>query len=126
MPDRKNTLSQSAVISPFAVIEGTPGPDELNTLADGDILYGLGGNDRLSSRFNMTALHGGTGNDTLRMDHDFLLPGGQARPSASLSSATREMTRFSRASASGRAIQAIRSSRRTRSCACPAASAATC
>lgn len=76
MPDRKNTLSQSALISPFAVIEGTPGPDELNALADGDILYGLGGDDRLSSRFNMTALHGGTGNDTLRMDHDFLLPGG--------------------------------------------------
>ena len=46
-------------------IFGTDGPDTLAARADGDRVFGLGGNDILSSAFNRTTLDGGAGGDRL-------------------------------------------------------------
>lgn len=62
-------------ISPFAVIPGTPGPDELFARADGDSVFGLGGNDRLYSGFNSVLLDGGEGNDRLQTFLSLMMPG---------------------------------------------------
>lgn len=61
-------------IRKMSPINGTARADRLTALADGDQLFGLGGNDRLTSAFNQTLLSGGNGNDrlttTLSFDFD--------------------------------------------------------
>ena len=46
-------------------ILGTSGDDILNAQAEGDVVFGFGGNDGLSSAFNRTALIGGRGIDRM-------------------------------------------------------------
>lgn len=47
------------------LLTGTPGPDTLAALGEGDVLRGLGGADRLSSGFSDVVLHGDAGDDEL-------------------------------------------------------------
>lgn len=49
-------------------ITGTTRADRLTARADGDQIFGFGGNDRLTSAFNATLLSGGAGNDRLTTD----------------------------------------------------------
>lgn len=78
MSIRKTTPFLGASISPFALIRGTLGPDDLETLADGDSLFGLAGADRLYSIHNLTHLDGGADDDEITTDLAFA-EGGTAR-----------------------------------------------
>lgn len=69
MSVRKFRLNDAAPITPFAtLIRGTPGPDDLEALADRDSVYGLGGDDRLFSAYNLTRLNGGADDDEVTTD----------------------------------------------------------
>ena len=60
------SLDWLALIDPVNdLILGTKRSDTLQARAEGDIVFGRGGNDNLSSTFNRTALVGGEGGDTL-------------------------------------------------------------
>lgn len=71
MSERNLALGHLSLITPFALIRGTPGPDDLETLADGDSLFGLAGADRLFSIHNFTHLDGGADDDVITTDIAF-------------------------------------------------------
>lgn len=62
MSTRDTTPGLGALVSPFALIRGTPGPDDLETLADGDSLFGLAGGG------GSDLLRGGAGADVMVVD----------------------------------------------------------
>lgn len=46
-------------------IIGTADPDDLASSADGQLIYGLGGDDRITVGHDRVQSEGGTGNDTI-------------------------------------------------------------